>query len=167
MRNGSPHIDLSGNHVGCSGTGIRNEDAVHIMYLVTRSLKYDRKKVANNLLSVIQPVIHQDMSGVGIESSQYQIQREKQQERIRAITDAIDEIISGAADEDVFYKHILNKMVVIDSEHIEVYLNLLPFTWTYAVSRVLPTEAKAQRSISDASVPMSVSSPFNSSKGME
>ena len=167
VRNGSPHIDLSENHVGCSGTGIRNEDAVHIMYLVTRSLKYDRKKVANNLLSVIQPVIHQDMSGVGIESSQYQIQREKQQERIRAITDAIDEIISGAADEDVFYKHILNKMVVIDSEHIEVYLNLLPFTWTYAVSRVLPTEAKAQRSISDASVPMSVSSPFNSSKGME
>lgn len=167
VRNGPLHIDPSGNHVGCSGTGIRNEDAVHIMYLVTHSLQYDRKKVINHLLSVIQPVIHQDMSGVGIESSIYQIQREKQQERIRTITDAIDEIISGAAYEDVFYKHILNKMVVTDSEHIEVYLNLLPFTWTYAVSKMLPADTKVQRSISDASVPISVSSPFNSSKGME
>ena len=102
-----------------------------------------------------------------MESSIYQIQREKQQERIRTITDAIDEIISGAAYEDVFYKHILNKMVVTDSEHIEVYLNLLPFTWTYTVSKMLPADTKAQRSISDASVPISVSSPFNSSKGME
>ena len=126
-RNGFPHIDSLGNHVGCSGTSIRNEDAVHIMYLITKSLKYNREKVVNNLLRVIQTVVHQDMSGVDAQTG-------KQQEWLQAITDTIHEIISGMEYEDEFYTHILNKMVIINPEHIDVYLNLLPFTWSFQVS---------------------------------
>ena len=216
-RNGSPHIDPLGNYVGCSGSSIRNEDAIHIMCLVTQRLKYDRKKVTNNLLSVIQSVIHQDMSGVDTQTKRYQIQRtqqqkeklldlylsreiswekfsearakydadiqsyeatiasvekqkelpQKQQELIQEIADAINEMIAGMEYEDEFYTHILNKMVVIDSKHIDVYLNLLPFTWSYAISKVSSKGTRLTRSISDASVPISVSNPFNSSKGIE
>ena len=92
---------------------------------------------------------------------------QKQQEQLRAITGAIREILAGVEYEDDFYKHILNKMVVVDAEHIDVQLHSLPFTWRYAISRGSPQGGEGKRSISDASVPMSVSSPFSSSKGME
>ena len=29
---------------------------------------------------------------------------------------------------------VVNKMVIINPEHIDVYLNLLPFTWSFQVS---------------------------------
>ena len=73
---------------------------------------------------------------------------------------------SGMEYEDVFYTHILKKMVIISPEHIDVYLNLLPFIWSYAISKVSNKGDKAKWSISDASVPISVSNPFNSSKGI-
>ena len=46
-KHGSPHMDSGGNLVGCTGRSIQNEEAIHIMYLVTKSLNYnkDRKSV--------------------------------------------------------------------------------------------------------------------------
>ena len=164
-KNGHPRIDPSGNSVGCSGPSIRNEDAIHILHLVTQSLNCDRQKVTRDLLSVIAPVIRQDISGV--DSGKENTLLQKQQEQLRAITGAIREILAGVEYEDDFYKHILNKMVVVDAEHIDVHLQSLPFTWRYVISKVSPQSGEGKRSISDASVPMSVSSPFSSSKGME
>ena len=146
-RHGSPHIDPLGNQVGCSGTSIRNEDAVQIMYWITKSLKYNRESVVRNLLRVIQSVISQDMS---------------QKERFLKITDTIHEIISGMEYEDVFYTHILKKMVIFSPEHMDVSLNLLPFIWHFQISNNGET-----RDISEASVPISVSNPLSSSKGIE
>mgnify|MGYP000190581923 CR=1 FL=1 len=60
-----PHIDKAGNQVGCTGLSIRNEDATHIMYLVTKSLKYNRDKIINNLTAVIQSIIAMDTTGYG------------------------------------------------------------------------------------------------------
>ena len=62
-KHGSPHIDKAGNQVGCTGLSIRNEDATHIMYLVTKSLKYNRDKIINNLTAVIQSIIAMDTTG--------------------------------------------------------------------------------------------------------
>ena len=115
-RHGSPHVDQAGNPVGCRGLSIRNEDAVHIMYLVTRSLQYNKKKMTDNLLAVIKSVIFSD-------------------ERIAEITEAMNELISGVEYEDDFYKEILDKMVVNDKDHIDVYLNLLPFKWSYTAAK--------------------------------
>ena len=55
--NYNPHVDKAGNQVGCSGLSIRNEDAIHIMYLVTSSLKYNKEKITNNLLAIIKSII--------------------------------------------------------------------------------------------------------------
>ena len=214
-RHGSPHVDKAGNHVGCSGLSIRNEDATHIMYLVTSSLKYNKEKITNNLLAIIKSIISSDLpygikvcpkgaamdtTGTDSEELKSQIkatlqkrtnlidlytsgditrdefsaarakceneiaelqsvidsipkypgkcsggafdridkQRErpsKQQELVAEITEAMNELINGVEYEDDFYKEILDKMVVNDKDHIDVYLNLLPLKWSYTVAK--------------------------------
>ena len=60
---------------------------------------------------------------------------EKQQELVAEITEAMNELINGVEYEDDFYKEILDKMVVNDKDHIDVYLNLLPLKWSYTVAK--------------------------------
>ncbi len=184
-RHGSPHVDKAGNMVGCRGLSIRNEDATHIMYLVTRSLQYNKKKITGNLVSIIKSIIVIDSTGTDYEKLKAQIktieekrtnlidiyisgdisrdeftaarakcdneiarlqsvidsidkQRErpsKQQELATGITEAVNELVDGVEYEDDFYKEILDKMVVIDKDHIDVYLNLLPFKWSYTAAK--------------------------------
>ena len=74
-KHGSPHIDKAGNQVGCTGLSIRNEDATHIMYLVTKSLKYNRNKIINNLTAVIQSIIAMDTTGTDVIKLQEQIKK--------------------------------------------------------------------------------------------
>ena len=74
-KHGSPHIDKAGNQVGCTGFSIRNEDATHIMYLVTKSLKYNRDKIINNLTAVIQSIIAMDTTGTDVLKLQEQIKK--------------------------------------------------------------------------------------------
>ncbi len=182
VKYGSPHTDKAGNQVGCRGLSIRNEDAVHIMSLVTKSLKYDKDKITKNLISVIKTIVAMDTTGTDIEKMKAQIgimeeKREKlldiyiseeiskeefltarskydfkvaelqsvmgsidkqqsiikqQHQQISEITEAVYEIINGVEGEDEFYKHILDKMVINDKDHIDVYLNFLPLKWSYA-----------------------------------
>lgn len=74
-KHGSPHTDKAGNQVGCTGLSIRNEDATHIMYLVTKSLKYNRDKIINNLTAVIQSIIAMDTTGTDVLKLQEQIKK--------------------------------------------------------------------------------------------
>ena len=74
-KHGSPHIDKAGNQVGCTGLSIRNEDATHIMYLVTKNLKYNRDKIINNLTAVIQSIIAMDTTGTDVLKLQEQIKK--------------------------------------------------------------------------------------------
>ena len=184
-RHGSPHVDKAGNQVGCSGLSIRNEDAIHIMYLVTSSLKYNKEKITNNLLAIIKSIIAMDTAGTDSEKLKSQIKAieqkrtnlidlytsgditrdefsaarakceneiaelqsvidsidkqremiEKQQELVAEITEAMNELINGVEYEDDFYKEILDKMIVNDKDHIDVYLNLLPLKWSYTVAK--------------------------------
>ena len=108
----------------------------------------------------------------GIEQQQAMIL--KQQELMEDIKKAIDELINGIQYEDEYYTQILDKMVINDKNHIDVYLKMLPHKWSFTVAKgvtgALETLKKAEaseNSISEASLPISVSSPFNSSKGME
>lgn len=150
-KNGRPHIDAAGNQVGCTGPGIRNEDAIHLMCMVTQSLHLDREKLLNNMRMVIEPVLRQDMSGTDPQ----------------AIQTAIDEIFSGMEYEDEFYTRMLERMVITDREHITVSLHSLKFTWKFTLAKAESNADREERNKIDASVPMSVSSPFCSSKGME
>lgn len=127
---GSPHMDKAGNQVGCRGSSIRNEDVIHIMYLVTKSLKYNKEKITNNLTSIILSIIATDTQRPEVEKLKDQ-RIAPQKQLMKEISKAIHEIVEGVEYEDDFYKHILDKMVVQDRDNIDVYLKLLPIKWSY------------------------------------
>ena len=100
----------------------------------------------------------------GIEQQQTMIL--KQQELMADIKNAIDELINGIQYEDEYYTQILDKMVINDKNHIDVYLKMLPHKWSFTVAKgvtgALETLKKAEaseNSISEASLPISVSTP--------
>ena len=99
VRNGRLRKDRDGNEIGCSGFSLREEDLVHIMSLVCRSLKYDREKIIKNLLSVIRSVIAMDMGGNDAENLR---------ERIKEIEDKRGELLdlymSGDISKDEFLR---------------------------------------------------------------
>lgn len=99
VRNGRLRKDRDGNEIGCSGFSLREEDLVHSMSLVCRSLKYDREKIIKNLLSVIRSVIAMDMGGNDAENLR---------ERIKEIEDKRGELLdlymSGDISKDEFLR---------------------------------------------------------------
>ena len=89
------------------------------------------------------------------------------------IKNAIDELINGIQYEDEYYTQILDKMVINDKNHIDVYLKMLPHKWSFMGAKgatgALETLKKAEaseNSISEASLPMSVKIPVTSLYGM-
>ncbi len=96
-KHGGPHIDKAGNQVGCSGTSIRNEEAIHIMYLVCKQLTIDRQKIADNLIKTIQKVISLDMTGADTNTLEDKIEAAQKKR-----TDLIDLYTSGDIDRDEF-----------------------------------------------------------------
>lgn len=203
---GSPHTDKAGNPLGCSNPSIRNEDAVHIMYLVTRSLQLEEKKITANLLSVIQSVLSVNTNYSHIEKLKEQIHTvedkrtqlidlcisgaitkqefitkreacdkeiselqdtisgidqqhllaDQQESVMKEITAAIHEIVSGVEYEDAFYSQILDKMVVQSKDTVDVYLNLLPIKWSYAVAKASKGVLGPKSGISETEIPISV-----------
>ena len=203
---GSPHTDKAGNPLGCSNPSIRNEDAVHIMYLVTRSLQLEEKKITANLLSVIQSVLSVNTDYSHIEKLKEQIQSvedkrtqlidlcisgaitkqefitkreacdkeiselqdtisgidqqhllaDQQESVMKEITAAIHEIVSGVEYEDAFYSQILDRMVVQSKDTVDVYLNLLPIKWSYAVAKASKGVLDPKSGISETEIPISV-----------
>lgn len=203
---GSPHTDKAGNPLGCSNPSIRNEDAVHIMYLVTCSLQLEEKKITANLLSVIQSVLSVNTNYSHIEKLKEQIQSvedkrtqlidlcisgaitkqefitkreacdkeiselqdtisgidqqhllaDQQESVMKEITAAIHEIVSGVEYEDAFYSQILERMVVQSKDTVDVYLNLLPIKWSYAVAKASKGVLDPKSGISETEIPISV-----------
>ena len=206
VRNGRLRKDRDGNEIGCSGFSLREEDLVHIMSLVCRSLKYDREKIIKNLLSVIRSVIAMDMGGNDAENLRAQIKeiedkrgelldlymsgdiskdeflraRRKYDDEITELQERIDgtdrrkalgnrrdvvsddaekaigEIIGGVECDGEFYRHILDRIVVHDRDHFDVYLKSLPYKWSF--SRVQATDPEGRTD--DSSVPISVNAPL-------
>ena len=96
-KHGSPHVDKAGNQVGCSGTSIRNEEAIHIMYLVCKQLELDRQKISDNLIKTINKVISMDMTGADTDALAEKIEAAKKKR-----TDLIDLYTSGDIDRNEF-----------------------------------------------------------------
>jgi hypothetical protein len=47
------------------------------------------------------------------------------------IANTINKTVEGLTHEGEFYRNILDKMVINDRDHIDVYLKLLPCRWSY------------------------------------
>ena len=176
------------------------------MYLVTRSLQLEEKKITANLLSVIQSVLSVNTNYSHIEKLKEQIQTvedkrtqlidlcisgaitkqefiakreacdkgicelqdtisgidqqhllaDQQESVMKEITAAIHEIVSGVEYEDAFYSQILEKMVVQSKDTVDVYLNLLPIKWSYAVAKASKGVLDPKSGISETEIPISV-----------
>ena len=48
----------------------------------------------------------------------------------------VNAILSGDTDSEVFYKNILDHMVVYKDCHVELRLNLLPMKWVFVLERL-------------------------------
>ena len=87
----------------------------------------------------------------------------KQKELMADIKNAINELINGIQYEDEYYTQILDKMVINDKNHIDVYLKMLPHKWSFTVAKgvtgaleMLKKAEASENSISEASLPISV-----------
>ena len=76
---------------------------------------------------MIDSVIWADLAG----NSKQQTLIQKREEWINNIKDTIDELINGIQYEDEFYTQILGRMVVNDRNHIDIYLKMLPYRWSF------------------------------------
>jgi len=65
----------------------------------------------------------------------------------------VSAILGGEMVSEVFYKSILDQMIVYPDSSVELRLNLLPMKWTFVLEKVCNT---------NYSVPISVSRPFSS-----
>lgn len=97
VKYGSPHIDKAGNKVGCAGMTIRNEEAIHLMYLVVQSLRYNEKRMTEDLISIIKSAIAADSRGTDPEKLEWQIKRIEEKRG-----ELIDLYISGDITRDEF-----------------------------------------------------------------
>ena len=70
----------------------------------------------------------------------------------------VTEIITGETDSEVFYKNILDHMVVYKDHRVELRLNFLPHKWTFILER----SNKSPESHFDSSVPISVKRALSS-----
>ena len=73
---------------------------------------------------------------------------QNQQTLLHDIEEALEEMLTGCNDDDDFYRNILNQMVVLSRDRVDVYLNLLPFHWSYAIEKAAGTDGGKKRSIS-------------------
>lgn len=60
VKNGSLHMNRDGSQTGCSGSSIRNEEALYIMYLICRQLDIEREKISHHLIKIMDKVFSMD-----------------------------------------------------------------------------------------------------------
>lgn len=53
-------MNRDGSQTGCSGSSIRNEEALYIMYLICRQLDIEREKISHHLIKIIDKVFSMD-----------------------------------------------------------------------------------------------------------
>lgn len=99
---------VKGGECGCGS--IRNEDILYIMYSLWSGLKYDRSKVRDEIISTLRAV-------TGGEN--------------REAEKAVGEILGGVMREDVFYREILDRIIIYDGKNADICLKNLPFKFRY------------------------------------
>ena len=208
IKHGQPRVDEKGNFIGCSNESIRNEIAVHIIFLVSKSLRYNRNKVTSNLMKTIKSVLEDKSFKADIGELEKEIEKEniksdklleiylednitkekydqekavinsriaalkeqinsinsgneirdQQEELFEEIKNVINELAEGVEYEDAFYRNILDKMVIVDGQTVDVYLNILPDKLRFKLSETAKPICKKRAT--DTDVPISVNNPI-------
>ncbi len=203
VKNGSPHIDNTGNQVGCYCMSINDGDAKLMLRGVVKSLQSDTQAVVGNLSAIIKKVLDsnpQDGKTDNIQDKIKQIAEKKQrllelylnkdiskqnfqamnakcdqetEEIVKAmenckkqavlwenqgklmadISASLKSLTSGEQWDDIFYRHILDKIMVYNEKRIDISLSLMPVKWRFA-------STSGEHHHFDASLPISFNIPF-------
>ena len=111
-----------------------------------------------------------------IENLQERIKQAEKQKKITAnqeemmndISATIRALALGEKQDDTFYRNIVERIVVHSREHIEIYLNLLPYKWSYMLAELPGTPGKKKSADVEhfaTSLPISVSTAATSLYG--
>ena len=84
----------------------------------------------------------------------------QQDQLLEDIEKTIIELLNGVEYEDAFYQKILDKMVVVDKNTIDLYLNILPEKWRFTVGKTVDPIYKCASVEQD--LPISVRIPMGS-----
>ena len=153
-RYGKPHMDKTGgqleigqvlgipvqarddsisylNDIGCTNDCLRNEDALHIMGIIVHSLDFDKVQLLRTLTRAIEIVLEPDNPHVQTGPLEAKFDYDKQTP-IKDIEGALQDMLTGTHLDDVFYRNILDKMVIHNRDRVDIYLSRLPHQWCYA-----------------------------------
>ena len=145
---GKRHEDAQGNAVGCDiGKLLRDEMAMEILRQALASLRMDLDGIIQNVTDIVV----ESARAMGETVCETEVLRKKIREKTTAI-------VSGETGSEIFYKTMLDHMVVCKDKKVEVHLNSLPQKWVFA----LESPRDKQVCFYDPTAPISVSSPFNS-----
>ncbi len=102
------------------------------MNLVLKELKFNRRKIIDNLTKTIEAVVSMDLTGTdAIKTAD--------------IKKAAGELVNGIIYEEDYYAQLLDKMVVNDKDHVDVYLNMLPHKWSYTAVKSVKEAVKPSK----------------------
>lgn len=119
-KEGREHIDSQGNVVGCDiGKQIRDELAMDMLKQSLQTLQMDKQWIINNVAQIVMNAI------------KYCETRLSKEEVCKQVSDIID----GTIQSEIFYKNVLEQMIVYPDRRVEVKLNLLPQKWIFLLQK--------------------------------
>lgn len=150
---GIRHEDVQGNVVGCNiGKMLRDELAMDILKQSMASLQMDVDGIIRNVMNIAMESIR-STEGIVCEAKALQKDIEKK----------ITAIVGGETDREVFYKNLLDHMVVFKDKRVEVHFNYLPYQWSFALEHETRTSDRGGMKPlchNDSSVPREASVMF-------
>ena len=97
--------------------------------------------------------------------------KNQKEEMLGDIFAAVDKIANGAQYDDEFYRHILDRMVIHDRSHVDVYLNFIPHKWSYCLAAAVNAGQKGAKTEidtnSESDMPISLQVARTRLSGME
>ena len=126
---GRRHKDVQGNEAGCDiGKMLRDELATDILKQTLASLQIDVDRIKRNVTDIVMAAVRSAEGG----ACETETLRNDVEKKITAI-------VGGETDGEVFYKNLLDHMVVYQDKRVEVHLNFLPQKWVFALERAART----------------------------
>lgn len=145
-------------YLACSGLQIdRHKIAADLMRTIQGVVRMEAPD-AEDISAAIDQIMHKrtcliDLYTSGaIERAEFDTYRAVYNERIKElgtkmagpepqvpmedIQNAVSELLGGVLYEDEYYARMLEKIVVNDKDHIDIYLKMLPYKWSYTSSKI-------------------------------
>ena len=136
---GTRHMDQQGRSVGCDiGMMLRDDDATDLLKQCLTSLKFDREQIMRNVVqAAAEAVILDEYRGSADEITLIE----------NDITEQVAAVMNCELEHAVFYKNLLDRMLVYPNGIVSVQLYHLPHQWTGKIAGNTPLEIENDREI--------------------